>query len=315
MAQRLATLCFAVCFALLPLAVDAAELARRITLTDGSTHTGYILERGDNYIVLQRDDGTAVELMVSSIQQIEVLGNIAPSQGPTWTPSNEPATRTAPPKAQPPIDPPRVDAGWADEASEERRVDLKEKNEEARAATALAIAPTIPLMSAGFLQVATAPMLIGGFDTQTRFGVSIGGAVLLGSSVFTGALGAKLARDAAGSTRTDIPFRLGLGFAIGGSLAYLGSVALGHAIWAGEISNGGGNGTPASAALIGMSIGAVAAGNIIFMVDARISRNEAYKKLKRANSRRRSAAGVTPIAAPYLSPTEGGLAGGLALSW
>ena len=313
MAARFAPL-FAAALLLLCVSVaHAGELQRRITLLDGTAHTGIILERGDGYVVLQRSDGKAIELSLDTIDEIEVLTDGAqpeawapkPQRAPQWREAEEPPSRR-----------PRFETDWADDLDDqEYSAEWRTRYRNATAAHALGMGATIPLMAIGLIETASAPMVIGGFNTQVRAGVGAIGVSLIAGSVGTSALSAALARKAYGVERDTAPLRIGIGIGLIGSAAYAGSFALAHAMWTGEVNNQNGSAGPAVGILIGLSIGAVVVGNTMVLSDAKAARDEAEREYKRSKRVHHAARTPPELLAVWAAPIDQGLSGGVAFQW
>jgi hypothetical protein len=285
----------------------AGELKRRITLLDGGVEEGWILERGEGYVVLQRDDGTAVELFLDAIDVIEVLTDGAPLPA-----AADPSPRE---RASAPAEPPRFDVDWADDADEaDDLAAWKDRYDRASISTALSFSSTIPLLSVGLIELASGPMVVGGFNTPVRFGMGIAGGGMLLGSVAAGALGALEARRAVGVPRDLAPIRLGVGFGVAGTALYTTSIAFAHGIWAGEIAGQSGAEGPLIAVLVGMGIGGVILGDTLLLTDARQSRDRADDEVE-ARDRRRSSREAPALVAGWGAPIEGGFTAGVSGRW
>ncbi len=313
MPSRFASLIAAVLLLLSLSTAQAGELQRRITLQNGDVHTGIIVERGVGYVVIQREDGTAIELALDAIDQIEVLATSAqPSE--QWAPRPQ---SDAPDWADlRSVERPRYNTDWADEFDDDENMEsLRTRYDQAQGAYAVSLAPTIPLMSIGLIQIASGPMLIGGYNTGVRAGVGAVGTVLLGGSVGTSVAGALLARHAYGSERSPMPLRFGVALGLVGTAGYVASFALTHSIWAQEVESQNGAEAPAVATLIGLSLGAVVAGDMILMADAKVSRDKVSREYRDSKRRWRSGHTQPELLAVWGTPTSGGFSGGVALQW
>ncbi len=301
---------------LISLPAQAGELKRRITLLNGDVEVGYILERGDSFVVLQRDDGSAVELGLDTIDQIEVLTGGATLPSPT---SDAPAPGATAPRDRdlPEGESRRFQTDWADQDSDSQELEVwEDRYLKATLGHALSVAPTIPLMSLGFIELASAPLVVGGFNTGIRVGMGAVGSALLLGSTGSAVLGAMVAREGYGVKRDTLAIKLGLSFGIAGAALYTGTFALAHGILTGEVPGQNDQEGPAIAVLVGLGLGSVIVGNTILMSDARESKNLADDQVEsRERRRRRSAASPPQLLAVWGAPTVGGLSGGLSLAW
>jgi hypothetical protein len=307
MTSRFASLAAVLLLMLSFSSADAAELQRRVTMTSGTVYTGTIVERGAGYIVLKRTDGSAVELSLESIDEIEVITGDSGSD-PGWSKQDS--------SADEPDEPVRFETDWADEANAEDRDEWSKRYDGATGGHALSVAPGIPLMSLGLIELASGPMAVGGLNTGVRVGMGVIGGAFLAGSIGVAAGGAKVARDAYGLPRDPTMIRLGIAFGLLGSGGYAASWALAHGIWTGEVPDQNLSASPAVGVLIGTSMGAVIVGNILLMQDAKKSKELAYDEYERTKPRRRRASAQKPyLASAWLTPQGQGLVGGVTLGW
>ena len=308
MASRFASLAATVLLLLCFTAAQAAELQRRVTLLDGTAHTGVIVERGDGYVVLQRSDGTAIELSLDAIDEIEVLtGGTTPE---SWAPRENKGAE------EPPARRPRFEADWAGDLDEaESARDWQQRYAQATAAQVFAVGSSIPLMAIGLIETASAPLVIGGANTSARAGIGAIGVTLLAGSVGTAAAGAALARKSYGQRQDPGALRAGIVLGLAGTASYAAIFALTHGMLYGEVSSQNGLSVPPVMVLMGLSAGAVIVGNAMLMTDAKVSRDKAEEELDRTKRRRRAGRAAPQLLAVWGAPLEGGLSGGVSMMW
>ncbi|MBJ94404.1 MAG: hypothetical protein CMP23_07975 [Rickettsiales bacterium] len=281
----------------------AANDQRRVTLKDGTTVTGQILERGETHLVIKREDGVAQELNRADIELIEVL---------LGTDQTEPELAAESHWTGEAMDADTEVLQIADSLADFSPAQLHSKYRRAIQAHGLAVAPTLPMMISGTVFSLMVPLIASDGDSVLGLG-GLSVALTSGSTV-TAALGAQLGRKAVGNQRSLRPFHLGMSFAIAGNLSMnLGSALLTATLEGNLYSDLLYYGAPV---ITLTGLGFYIAGQIILMADALLSREGISTQLKRQRRRNYHSA-VRPLrpafAGAWAAPLPGGAAGGFSL--
>jgi hypothetical protein len=262
---------------LLALPAIAGEGTRKVTTTDGETHEGVILERGEAHIVLKLTDGRIIELQRSLIEVIEVLGGTGDrhesNRPESYDSDYERYDDRRDPRRGPSDENERVQPGAHLDGLD--RVALKARLDQATGAHAFSIAPSIPSLAGGVILMVSSPLTTGSYLWPGQF---ILGLSLASGSIVTAAAGAHLASVAVGMRDVSERFRVGLIMAITGASLFIVPLGLTYGATTGFLPQTGAEGyyTPW---LTGSGLGLMIAGTVTLMSDADASREAVEDRL------------------------------------